>query len=613
MDPFGGSTSVSLGDSLIKACEEVGFVVNLFPLHQPNERDRLWNEVLFSPTVPIESVMDYCGAKISLYFAFLQFFWNWLMILGLTAGVIYILQTEFHVSDTLDSIFIPIYALFLIFWALLLVVFWNRRNNSLCFNWSLLSHENIPVVRPQFYGEYRISQITNKRELYFPPWKRWQRGLVSSIIIFLIFVVCVVIMVICSYLKDQIQDLSFITEILRLSSSSAILSALNSVKIFFQQIEQKYVFLNQGYHNFLPYALHCMMISCFNSIFSRIAKKLNDWENYKTQDDYEVALILKKSIFICASTFMSAAYLAFWERDIAALKTELMALFIGDNILHFIFSFFLPLLAEKTKMSNPIKRLRSHFDDAKYGVAFQKINKSLSSQQFKDVRVDLVSDEIQRREYDDFDDWVYAMKMIGFITLFSAVHPSVCWLAIIFIFVQIRSNMYKRLYLSRRNRSIKVSSIGPWKTVLKVITNISLLTNCGILSYTSNQAISVLNEFFFWASKYIRRPRKAHSSSSSASTASCFYSPEGDDELSRAVRSDQLDQPGDVLTKADSVLSIGTPSLCVSFAVVLILENMILMFKWLLTKSIDENPNYVRTMILKNNYRRERAINKMLK
>lgn len=46
-------------------------------------------------------------------------------------------------------------------------------------------------------------------------------------------------------------------------------------------------------------------------VYRKVAKRLTDWENHRTESEYENALILKNFIFQFVNSYISLFYIAF--------------------------------------------------------------------------------------------------------------------------------------------------------------------------------------------------------------------------------------------------------------------------------------------------------------
>ncbi len=67
------------------------------------------------------------------------------------------------------------------------------------------------------------------------------------------------------------------------------------------------------------YDLSCNV--CFQ-YYLRLAHHLTEWENHRTQEQFEKHVVAKLVVFEFTNTFLSLFYVAFWIRDAAMLRSQ---------------------------------------------------------------------------------------------------------------------------------------------------------------------------------------------------------------------------------------------------------------------------------------------------
>ena len=87
--------------------------------------------------------------------------------------------------------------------------------------------------------------------------------------------------------------------------------------------------------------------------------------------------------------------------------------------------------------------------------------------------------------YDTFQDYTALVIQLGFVLLFSAVFPLAPLIAFINNIILIRLGAIKLCYTKQRPIATKASGIGVWEDVLQIMSVLGILTNCGIIGYTS--------------------------------------------------------------------------------------------------------------------------------
>ena len=79
-----------------------------------------------------------------------------------------------------------------------------------------------------------------------------------------------------------------------------------------------------------------------------------------------------------------------------------------------------------------------------------------------------VEAELRRDEYEQFDDYLEMVIQFGYVTLFASAFPLSAALSIACNVLEIRSDMAKLTFVTRRPRALRASNIGTWNNVVKV-------------------------------------------------------------------------------------------------------------------------------------------------
>ena len=81
----------------------------------------------------------------------------------------------------------------------------------------------------------------------------------------------------------------------------------------------------------------------------------------------------------------------------------------------------------------------------------------------------VVERDLQKDEYEDFDDYIEMTIQFGYVTMFAAAMPIASTVACLYTFVEMRADLLKLLYLTRRPQAERSQSIGIWATVVQVL------------------------------------------------------------------------------------------------------------------------------------------------
>lgn len=250
-----------------------------------------WNAAK-SSRVPLGKIRNYFGEQIAFYFAFLMYYTNSLWIPSLVGTCIFIWQMlERFAFDPGNYRGIPtcVFSVFIAIWSPLMLAFWKQKQQSLATRWGTADFQSREVDRPQFWGDLvessslgtiREGQWQGKHTLHYSS-RRRRRTLVMSACLVMTMLGCVVatvatIMIFRTYLMSL--------EKFRMTGA-AIAGVLNFIQI-----------------------------QIFNVIYTWLATKLTEMENWQTNTAYNNHLADKLMLFRCINNFNSFFYLAIFKR-----------------------------------------------------------------------------------------------------------------------------------------------------------------------------------------------------------------------------------------------------------------------------------------------------------
>ncbi|KAF3858481.1 hypothetical protein F7725_011682, partial [Dissostichus mawsoni] len=295
-----------------------GVIHQMFPLHE----QRILNQLMTSwvqavcERQPLDDICDYFGVKIGMYFAWLGFYTNSMLYPAVIGFLLWILA---EADQTSQDICCVVFALFNVVWATLFLERWKRREAELAYRWGTLDTpaESLEEPRPQFRGVKRCSPVTGCEEFYYPPWKRAMfRWLVSLPICILCLCFVFLAMLLCLELQEVVMEIQELPSITR----------------------------------FIPKILLAITVTICDEVYKKIAKWLNDMENYRLQSAYENNLIIKMVFFEFINSYLSLFYIGFYLKDMERLKEMLATLLIFRQFLQNIKEVLQPYLYEQNKL-----------------------------------------------------------------------------------------------------------------------------------------------------------------------------------------------------------------------------------------------------------------------
>ncbi|XP_065059124.1 anoctamin-7-like [Rhopilema esculentum] len=430
---------------------------------------------------PLWKIRNYFGEKIALYFAWLGVLITSLWIptfLGLVIfiyGIILsIVKNEASTWSRVafDNDLTPGFALIICLWGTVFLEVWKRKNAELAYKWDVDSFEQQEPNRPQFYGtELQLNPITGLYEPFYPPLKKTLKSMGSMALIF--FMVLLVIGSLISVIVYRI---------------------ISRVDWF---VGQNSIFLS----NVTSSVLNSTSIMLLGYFYKALGKKLTEWENHRTQTQFEDSLILKLFGFQFVNSYSSLYYIAFFRErtkdgilgkgdkytDSCGTANDCMSLL---SLQVGILMLMKPMPKFCTDVVAPL-----FFRSLKSLARKMKRNKVLDEGSFvnENVPADVEFEDYMRNEKEkppikDFTLSEYTEKVIqyGYLMLFAAACPLAPLIALVTNLVDLRIDARRLLWLNRRPVPFRAQDIGMWYTILQLLNYIGVVTNGFIIAITSS-------------------------------------------------------------------------------------------------------------------------------
>eukprot|EP01083_Nonionella_stella_P119181 356141_1 len=406
----------------------------LFTLHHLFECTKMFN-------LPLNEFKSYFGSYYAIYFAFLQFMTWYFVPLVVIATLFGILQS---IYDIVLVPYIWMLAVFVMVWAMLFPIAWKQKEIRYSKKWGTLrfsegSHSQ-ERTRPEFIGRYRTSIIDGTEEEFFDPTIRTARRFVSCSIVLTFFIALI-----------------------------GSITAIIVLRIYVTQTTSQY-------GNYMIAAANSIVIMFFNNVYGLIAEKLNSWENYKTETEYENNLIIKIFIFRFINSYASLYYIAFFrvyeyessplyctvEECMSDLRIQLAFIFLSQMIVNNTLELF-PLFMKRCLSGG--RGLNTFFTESESDFVYMQYASATYGR--------------------TFDDYCELLIAFGYSTLFVVSFPYAPLCAFIGYIVEARIDGYKLCKLSRRPFPRQCRSIGSWQIACEVMAWSVLLTNTIIICFTT--------------------------------------------------------------------------------------------------------------------------------
>ena len=493
-----------------------------------------WSTTFHKPwSQPIDDIREYAGEKIALYFAFLGFYTLWLIpaaLVGLIvfAHQLYELQTatgsyNFVTGNTDIKILnntingkpliiplrptevpeLPYYSVFIACWGTFLLEFWKRAQSSLSLNWGTSNYERTAVVRPEFTPTFVLPNVvTGLPELYRSP-------------------------VIFGFKLAA----SFATVV---TFVAAVIAAIFGTLVFKETVSE--LGLPEAIAPQVALVVNALLIIILGQIFKAVAKFLTDWENHRTDIEYEDSLIAKTFLFSFFNSYSTLMYYAFIKSGsvltpggrtqfcIASLqeladdptstfsKEELLeadscygavgySLFILFGVQIFVSNSIevgLPFLKSRfseysARANQAARKAQAKLDEVAAAVREPTEEKEEEPMDEEIMRKRLTSPAEQQlflAEYSTpFDDYLEIALQFGYVTLFVSAFPLAPVFALIACYVEFRVDSSKICFLCRKPDLASAQDIGTWLSIFTILSFVSVVVNSGIVFFTVKEDV----------------------------------------------------------------------------------------------------------------------------
>lgn len=462
---FRGVDRLKLIQSIIKARMDVGgchmdlykmiskkAILAYFPLHDLVELRSLegkWLRFLQPPWLQkVDDVRNYYGEKIALYFLWLGHYTTWLI--GAAAAGLLVWMIVAGEDNNPDSPIMPYFAAFIAVWSSMFVETWYPKEKLYAMKWGTVGYEEIEQERTEFKGPEKPSPVTGVKRQHFSIVIFYQRVAFSSAIITLL--ICVV---------------------------SAMLAAIFYFKIYYTVNSSDLIYNGTNYASTIAGLLNALQIQFMNYVYGLVSVALNDYENHRTDTQYEDALIIKTFAFQFVNSYATLFYVAFVKPYLTAdpcypscmleLQASLGTIFLTRLATGNFLKLFLPWLDSKMRTNSETKGTS--------GRALSEVEKMFLQAPYYNL--------------DTFNCYADMMIQFGYATLFVTGYPLSAVMALINNYISLRIEAWKLTQLCRRPEPLGAEDLGTWAGILELLMFAAVGTNCAMVIFTSASTINL--------------------------------------------------------------------------------------------------------------------------
>ncbi|ESO88117.1 hypothetical protein LOTGIDRAFT_126614, partial [Lottia gigantea] len=444
------------GQPIVPLLESKNIISQVFPLHNSTDLETLnktWVQA-FDKTQPLDSICEYFGVKIAMYFAYLGHYTISLVFPTVLGILLWILQG----NQGFDDFSFVLFAVVNVMWATLFLEHWKRTSAELAYKWGTLDKKDelLEDPRPLFKGDLVKNPVTDQTCFEYPAWKRnLFRYLVTVPVIFICLLVVFVVMLLIFQLQEWINALVLAGRI-------------------------------PGFIKFLPKIMLALSIGVLDDIYKKIAYWLNDQENYRLENTYETSLIIKLVLFQFVNSFLSLFYIAFYLQDMSRLRDQLAAIFITRQIVGNLKEVFMPYFIWKFRLFKVGYKMAGEMSPGSIAREFKEMTEPTKEKVEADSP--LLAQKSRTGGFklllqytDTWEDYMEMVIQFGYVTLFSSAFPLAALCAFINNIIEIRSDAFKLCFHHQRPFGKRVGSIGIWQDVMEAMGIIAVIVNCALV------------------------------------------------------------------------------------------------------------------------------------
>lgn len=448
---------------LVFLCEKSKLGKEFYCLHNHAMLDELkeeWAQMgkWTSWDIPVDKIRNYYGEKIALYYVWLQNYTQWLIVPAIAGIFAFILQkvvgTEIDHTATINTpaLVSTFFSFIVAMWCSVFCEFWGRKQSQYAVSWGTKDFLEIEPPRPDFEGDKELNPVTEKYERMYPSWRRNSKLVFSFFS--MIVMVCIVVTIVFILLSYRGQ--------------------------WTRENKKGLVYLAAG--------LNSVQIKIFNVIYGMLATTLNNWENHRTETEYEDALIVKIFLFQFVNSYNSFFFLAFykpisWGTTCADESSKFYGTaacdFMGQLAIQLGIIFCVGVCMNAVELGVPYIKQKMEMKKEKEAVI-------ANADKYERVYMYPAEFESKLAEYDGtMGDYLEMVIQYGFVTLFCAGFPLTPLLAFLNNMAEMRVDAVKLCYMTHKPYPAATEDIGTWEGIMRAVSIVAVITNIGIILFTA--------------------------------------------------------------------------------------------------------------------------------
>ncbi|KAL4902682.1 hypothetical protein BDW74DRAFT_56486 [Aspergillus multicolor] len=441
-------------------------VASAFPLHdQAANADllRKWSRTILLTKEDLDAIRALFGEKVAFYFAFTQSYSSFLVVPAVWGAVTWWYMGPYSVTFALGNCL----------WALVFVEYWKIRETELALHWQVKGVGALKVTRNKYVWDKEVRDpITGETVQVFSPWKQFLRQLL--------------LIPFASVASLALGGLIVVTF---------------AMEVFISEV---YAGSLKGYLEFLPTILFSLCLPSITGLLTSIATRLTKYENYRTQDQYDLAQTAKQFVMHFITAFLPTILTAFvyvpfgativpyldvtrrggdkqdFHVDPTRLQQEVIYLSMTGQVLDFGTEVVLPYV--KRVIYQRWRDYQERQESVKYRRRVSSAtNQVLIDDSDESAFLTRVRNEAEADEYNVHEDTLEMCVQFGYLMLFGASWPLVALGFLLNNWLELRGDFFKLSLECQRPPPIRADSIGPSLQGLEVLSWLGTLSTAAIV------------------------------------------------------------------------------------------------------------------------------------
>ncbi|CAK4035004.1 related to IST2 [Lecanosticta acicola] len=458
--------------------EDWKYVESIFALHDHTYNKQWiqkWSTEYQVKSEDLDEIRDRFGEKVAFYFAFEQTYFNFLIAPTAVGFLAWLFLGSFS----------PIYAVAASLWSIVFVEWWKHQERDLAIRWGVRGVSNIESKRHDFVATTEFEDpATGETQRIFP----WSERL-----------------------KRQLLQLPFaLAATLVLGSLICLCFA---IEIFIGEV---YVGPGKSILTFTPTVILTTCLPLLTGVMSTLAKRLNDYENYETESQYERSHTIKLFVLDFITSYLGIMLTAFvyvpfgsvlvpyldvftqiFSKENVKFKTKAVDHFtinpdrLRKQVIYFavtasIINFAMEVLVPYLKRQGFLK-----FKEMTAKRNGNGLQPSASAEDHAEEKefLDRVRSEAELPAYDVYTDLREMIIQFGYLSLFSVVWPLVPASYLVNNWFEIRADAVKICVEMQRPTPWRADTIGPWLDALSFLTWLGSITMAALTYMFSNDGV----------------------------------------------------------------------------------------------------------------------------